>query len=210
MLWSQYKLGDCITLNIPSANLNSQKCVVIGRTLNVGRNTVTLIFRTEDDAKHAWALGVTGTVGAPPTVAQPPGTGDGALTTTDVTQLIYNSSYIGTPPSVAAAGTVSIPTHTRRYADKDVTVTGATGVIHGGTTGQTVAIYYDQADRSGGAVTYHTIVTSGGPSPDALASVTNPYRHFVGYGVVPASGTAGGGSVGGGGYGGGGGGWGEP
>jgi hypothetical protein len=41
--------------------------VIIGREINISRNTVTLIFRTETDAKHTWALGVAGTVSAPPT-----------------------------------------------------------------------------------------------------------------------------------------------
>ncbi|WP_341632080.1 hypothetical protein [Sphingomonas agri] len=75
-VWSQYKLGDCLTLNLPSANLASRKCVVIGRTLNPARNTVTLIFRTEDDAKHAWALGLTGSVSVAPTTTQAHGVGD--------------------------------------------------------------------------------------------------------------------------------------
>jgi hypothetical protein len=75
-VWAQLKLGDCVTLDLPSARLNSQKCVVIGRMINVTRNTVTLMFRTETDAKHTWALGVTGAVSTPPTVVQAPGTGD--------------------------------------------------------------------------------------------------------------------------------------
>jgi hypothetical protein len=76
LYWSQYKVGDCITLNLPSALLFNQKCVVIGRTLDADKNTVTLQFRTEDDAKHAWALGVTGTPPATSTTSFPPGIGD--------------------------------------------------------------------------------------------------------------------------------------
>jgi hypothetical protein len=75
-VWSQYKLGDCLTLNLPSANLVNRKCVVIGRTINVARNTITLIFRTEDDTKHTWALGLTGSVSTPPTTSQAHGIGD--------------------------------------------------------------------------------------------------------------------------------------
>lgn len=75
-VWSQYKLGDCLTLNLPSANLVSQKCVIIARQINPASNTVTLVFRTEDDSKHAWALGVTGSTTTPPPAPPAPGAGD--------------------------------------------------------------------------------------------------------------------------------------
>ena len=59
-----YKPGDCLTLNIPEANLNNQPVVVTNRTLDPATGIVTMTFRTETTAKHAWALGRTAT--APP------------------------------------------------------------------------------------------------------------------------------------------------
>jgi hypothetical protein len=90
LVWSQYKTGDCLALNLPSALLFNQKAVVIGRTLNIGRGTVTLEFRTEDDAKHAWALGLTGTTQPPPAVGTAPGGGD-VQSATDTATILRNS-----------------------------------------------------------------------------------------------------------------------
>jgi hypothetical protein len=59
-----YKPGDCLTLNIPEANLNNQPVVVTNRTLDPATAIVTMTFRTETAAKHAWALGRTSS--APP------------------------------------------------------------------------------------------------------------------------------------------------
>ena len=59
-----YKPGDCLTLNIPEANLNGQTAIVTNRTLDPATGIVTMTFRTETAAKHAWALGNTST--APP------------------------------------------------------------------------------------------------------------------------------------------------
>jgi hypothetical protein len=59
-----YKPGDCLTLNIPEANLNNQPVVVTNRTLDPATGIVTMTFRSETTAKHAWALGRTSS--APP------------------------------------------------------------------------------------------------------------------------------------------------
>lgn len=201
LYWSQYKMGDCLSLNIPSALLFNQKCVIIGRELDAANNTVRFDFRTEDDAKHSWALGTIG--GAPPatTIITPPGAGDGApLTTAQITSLISGSSTTGLgSPSIASTGNVTIPDHTRVYSDKSVAVTGAV-VATGATSGQFIVIYYDDPNRAGGAVTYQVAVAPASVGP-YLPSPTHPYRHFVMSGTVPASGTSGGtGGGGGGGY----------
>lgn len=62
-----YKPGDCLTLNIPEANLNNQPAVVTNRTLDPATGIVTMTFRTETAAKHAWAMGRTAS--APPSPA---------------------------------------------------------------------------------------------------------------------------------------------
>lgn len=126
--WSQYKLGDCLTLDLPSANLIDQKAIVIGRTVNVARNTVTLEFRTEDDAKHTWALSQTGAVSTAPTVIQPPGTGDSG-SSLDLTAILTNSY----PISLRALGV---------DAGSNATIT-----LDGGSTGVAFAIDYGTSPR---------------------------------------------------------------
>jgi hypothetical protein len=194
-VWSQYKLGDCLTLDLPKARLNSQKCVVIGRSVNVAKNTITLEFQTEDDAKHTWALGVAGTVTAPPTVAQPPGTGDGVETDLETQNFILGSGMTGMTFSVTipAGGNtqVTIGSHTRVYSDKSVSVNGNGGpVAVAAASGDAIYAYYDDTGRAGGAVTYHYLVLAGGTgdASSAFPSPTNPYRHNVFSWVVPASG----------------------
>jgi hypothetical protein len=63
--WIGYKPGDCVTINVPELNLVSQTAIVIGRALDPQSGVVTLTLKSETAAKHAFALGVTGT--APPT-----------------------------------------------------------------------------------------------------------------------------------------------
>jgi hypothetical protein len=198
LYWSQYKMGDCLTLNLPSALLFNQKAVIISRELDAASSTVRFELRTEDDAKHAWALGVTGTSPSA-TVGHTPGAGDNAnLTTPQITQLIADSSPIGLTFSIATTGAVTISNHTRVYADKSVSVTGtgAGSVATGGVSGDRVFIYYDDPTRAGGAVTYAFLKLAGGTgdTSPAFPSVSHPYRHFVCQGLVPASGTTSGGS----------------
>lgn len=208
--WSGYKVGDCLTLNVPKARLANQKCVIIGRTINPARNTITLVFQTEDDAKHSWALGVTGAVTTPPNVVQAPGAGDAVETTSDTTQLILTSSIEGLTFTVATSGAVTVSTHTRIYTDKSVSVTGATVAAPAGiAAGDVVAVIYRDPDRVGGAVTYQAVkVPTGSELPKP--SPGDPFVHTVAAAIVPSTGSTGGGSgVGtGGGGGGGGGGWG--
>lgn len=212
LYWAGYKVGDCLTLNIPSALLFNQKCVVIGRSLDPDKNTVTLEFRTEDDAKHAWALGVTGDAPPTTTVVQPPGTGDAFESESETTQKILLSSIDGLTTSIDTAGNVTISTHNRTYPDRTVSVTGDVVPPPAGTVADDIlAITYQDAAREGGAVAYSSVkVPIGSEMPKASAA--DPFLHAVWNGKVPATGTSSGGSgVGsGGGSGGGGGGWVDP
>jgi hypothetical protein len=145
----------------------------------------------------------------PPTVTQPTGP---VQPTYSVTSLIFNSTVSGLTFSIDSTGAVTISDHTRIYSDKSVSVTGTGGspLASGGASGDRVLVYYDDAARAGGAVTYAALVLTGGvgATDSAYASPDHPYRHFVCTGVVPASGSSSGGSgagTGGGGAGGGGG-----
>jgi hypothetical protein len=138
---------------------------------------------------------------------------------TYLTTLIRNSGTANLKFSIDSSGNITISTHGRLYDDFTVSVdgtpgtaadgTGGTPIATGAASGKLVLVYYDQQDRSGGAVTYqYSIITPGDDDSMAYASTTHPYRHFVLFAVVPASGSSSGGGAigtGGGGAGGGGG-----
>jgi len=69
-VWMGYKPGDCLTLDIDEAGLESQTAIIINRSLDPSSGMATLAFKTETDAKHAFALGETGV--APPTPSLTP------------------------------------------------------------------------------------------------------------------------------------------
>ncbi len=66
-----YRPGDCITLQIPEANLIGREVVIGQRELDVGTNGVTLVCRSEDNSKHAFALGKTTTPPPTPDLSNP-------------------------------------------------------------------------------------------------------------------------------------------
>ena len=109
-------------------------------------------------------------------------------------QAVYNSWIVERANgvevmSIASDGTLTIIDHTRRYADgfPDVAVTGAT-VSTGLAADVGRAVAYDDVPRAGGAVTYALYEND----VDAHASLANPGRHYMGYFVVPATGSTGG------------------
>jgi hypothetical protein len=108
---------------------------------------------------------------------------------------IYNSWIVeasqGTVVmSIASDGTLTIIDHTRRYPDgyPDTAVDGdviATGLA----VGDVRSVAYDDLSREGGAVTY----TLYADDNEARTSEANPGRHYMGYFIVPESGSSGGG-----------------
>lgn len=102
----------------------------------------------------------------------------------------------------ADPGEVIISNHDRVYTDKVVAVTGNTVTPSpAAAAGDLVGVYYDDANRVGGAVTYAYDVIPGGVGEiDQLySSAENPFRHFVALLEVPATGVTGGGTGAGGG-----------
>ena len=83
---------------------------------------------------------------------------------------------------VAATRSITVSAHTRRYPSGDKSVTAGT-VLSGLTYGGTFYVYYDQAGRSGGTVTFAATATLA----DAWASPTNSDRHYVGRITMPAN-----------------------
>tara|TARA_R110002073_G_scaffold120601_1_gene262636 strand:- start:10247 stop:14710 length:4464 start_codon:yes stop_codon:yes gene_type:complete len=60
----QLKGGDAFTITEAGFVLDGQKCIVVDREFDPGSSVVTITFRSETDAKHAYALGLSPT---PPT-----------------------------------------------------------------------------------------------------------------------------------------------
>lgn len=189
-----FRPGHCVTLGAdlgvhPSGAI---KAVIRRRNVDVQTGVITFTCEAETDAKHTAALGLTGT--APPVAARPTvqeieetrafnRVGPGELQS-----LITGRAMVDLDPPdgllEASDTTVTIETHTARYADKEVSVTGASlTLLEDGTTtiaslsaGTLLLIYYDDVQRAGGAVTMKATTTPG----NAYTSPDNPARHYVG------------------------------
>lgn len=203
----EYRPGDALTLDASCGLWPTDLLVIIQRRrVDPATGTVELELVGETSAKHAAALGSTATVSpAPPYYGGedydnviggntvPPGY---------IESLIINS-YVsgagGSPLSATDAGTdatIAIAAHDRVYSDKSVSLSA--GSLTGLPYSTDYWVYYDDPDRSGGAVTYVALDPSVDDPADAFNSPANPGRHNVGYITTPASG---GGGTGGGGAG---------
>jgi hypothetical protein len=205
LVWSQYKVGDCMTLNLPRAGLINSKAIVIGRHYDPAENTVVLEFRTEDDAKHDWALDIVASAPPPTTVVRPPGGGDDAAsspTTSQLQQDLRATYPTGLSVSSGDTGTsarVTLSAFTMQYP------TGAVAIATHTYTGLAYSTtYYPfcDVDASGDSTPTFGITTVYG---DSLNSTAHPKRvdlkRTVTTPVAGGSDTSGGGT--GGGYGGG-------
>lgn len=200
-----YDPGDGLTIDIDEANLVMVPVIVTSRSVAPETGEVTMTFMTRDPDVDAWALGQ---IGAAPAATPIVGAqerdeaagnnqnplGFGSILIAN--SFVANAGGTGGANPVSATDegtdvTIAIAVHDRVYADRTVecdpdTITGLTY-----STGY--LIYYDDADRQGGAVAYQATTTAN----DAINTATNPDRHFVGYVTTPAMG--GGGTTGGGG-----------
>jgi len=66
-----YQPGDLLTFDLPEAGLDGQDAVMISRTIDPTTLSVTASFVGETSAKHAYALGQTGTAPPTPTLLSP-------------------------------------------------------------------------------------------------------------------------------------------
>lgn len=94
--------GDAFTINEDGFALASQKCLVLSRAYDPARDVVTVTFRSETAAKHAWALGKTGVAPSSPTL----GTVDPSVVTTPSGSDWSIAAGTGTSPAVALTGAV--------------------------------------------------------------------------------------------------------
>lgn len=181
-----YRIGEAGTIDIPEAGLVNQLAVITGRAVNPATGAVTLTLESETTAKHAYALGLTGT--PPPTpVIRDTQEIDEAVSGGETTSGAVATSFaIGLTLTTEDDGDIVISNHTRRYTDghPDVAVTGTT-IASGLAAGTFRAIAYDDPDRLGGAVTYQLFADD----LDARVSPTNPARHYMGYVIVPTAGS---------------------
>lgn len=106
-IWMGYKPGDCLTHNIPELGLNGQKAILINRGFEPATGQVTHDFRSETEAKHAFALGQVGTAPPTPSLTSPdlstvpaPETGAWVLSGTSL------ASPSGSIPALVITGTV--------------------------------------------------------------------------------------------------------
>lgn len=189
-----YQPGDMLTLDIPEANLEEQDAVMVARSVDPATLTVTATFIGETAAKHTYALGLTGAAPPTPTII-PPEDRDTAKTENNAPPgydaALIAGSYVsgsgGNPLSATDAGsnaTITVAAHDRVYADKTVSV--SSGSLTGKAYSTLYFVYYDDAGRAGGSVTYATTTDPA----IAYNSSTYPDRHLVGYVTTPASGGA--------------------
>lgn len=204
-----FRPGDCLTIDLPDEGLELQDAVILRRVVEPGSMTVHLTLLGETASKHAFALGQTGT--APPTPALGQSGEDrdeiiaaAVLTPSGFVEALISASYVtDSDPAdglIQATDTViTIETHTRTYSDKTVSVTGATITLEDDGVTALVAsttyhVYYDDAGRTGGAITYKASQNS----QMAVNSPTNPTRHYLGSiitDVAAGAGTSSGGQI---------------
>lgn len=109
------------------------------------------------------------------------------------------STDLLTGEDASGSGKITIADHDWDYAGQAADISRIGGTITGLSLATRYYVYFDDATLTDTTPTYYASLTIG----DALNSTTNPYRHYLDYVDIPASGAppSGGGGTGGGGYG---------
>lgn len=197
-----YRPGDCLALDLPQLGLDTD-AIIVAREIDPATMQVRLTLIGETPAKHAYILGLTGVAPETPTLGQ---TGEEAdeiigenlLPPAYLAQLIAASYVTDADPAdglieaddTGSPLTITIETHTRTYTDTaaPVSITGDSITTEDDASTAFVPdvayhIYYDDATRAGGAVTY--LATQDAQS--AATSGANPARHYLGS-ITPSTG----------------------
>ena len=66
--WAEYRVGECLALDIPELLLTDLEVVIKGRSIDPATGKVTLTLDTETAGKHPVALGQTGSLPPPPMI----------------------------------------------------------------------------------------------------------------------------------------------
>lgn len=193
-----YGPGDCLHLDIPELGLDTD-AVILEREYDHAAMTTRFVFIGETPAKHAFALGKTGS--APPTASlvvqtsqeRDQAAADGLKPFGWQLSLIRAASIknprdaLDTPRSLLIANDagpdaeISVAKHDWDYVNgaSDITRTGA--VIGGLSYSTTYYVYFDDADLDNATPTYAATTdplagqnTSANPSRHALGRITTP------------------------------------
>lgn len=187
-----YRPGDCLTVDIPEASLSNREVVVREREIDGGNFGVTLTCRTEDPAKHPFALGKAGTPPPTPDLSVPPYNPPLPAPRTVYTITVFEGANF----PIASASANSITTNaitatiddTRVFEMPAVTISGlAAGTYHG--------VFYEIAT---GAMLALPQPATAQMASDAYVFVTWQATQNTGDGTYPVSPTPPGGYVGGG------------
>ena len=191
----KYGPGDMLTLALPDHDLDGVDAVIQDRSIDPATMVVTLTLMEETSGKHETVLALTGTAPPPPTLVSPEDRDDISSAIIDPTndQLLIQNSYpvglsIASSDVGGTSANITISSHTRRYADRDVAITGTTLTALANAT--TYWLYYDDPDRADTTPVFVATATAA----DAYLSPDAPTRHFVGSITTAA---VGGGSTGG-------------
>ncbi|HEY1605628.1 MAG TPA: hypothetical protein VGF77_08505 [Allosphingosinicella sp.] len=189
-----YIMGEALTVDILEFGLVAQLCTIIGKSFDPLHGIVTLTLETETNAKHAFALGRSGT--APPSPALTTGEDmdgvvsggslalDASVATAIRSAYILATTDVLTGADVSGVGMITIADHIWDYPTlaAETAVTG--GTITGLTLGTRYYVYFDDETLTATAPTYQASLTLG----PASNSSDNPYRHYLGYVDLPAAG----------------------
>ena len=179
-----YGSGEAISLNMPNLGLIGT-FIIESRSFDPLSAITTTILRTETASKHPFALGATTTPPDAPALvlgedldnAQFSAAGGVAAIETMIATSWTKSLVI----TATGGGEISLSNHSRIYPDETISVLGDT--ITGLNLDTRYSVYYDDADRNGGAVTY--VATTA--HDEAQTSEETPSRHFIGYVTTPAA-----------------------
>jgi hypothetical protein len=204
--WRIFKPGECIEVDLPSLEFSGD-AIILQREIDPATMKVKLTLIGETPAKHAYALGQTGTPPPTPALGQTSEERDDiALSAADppgfLSQLVLSSYVTDADPldglMQATDASITIEAHTRNYSDKSVSVTGDTlteDVDSNPLSADTLYhIYYDDGGRQGGVAIYHATTIPA----DAANSAATPFRHYLGSiktDVVGGTGTVEGGQI---------------
>lgn len=212
----EYRINDALEIGADLSEETGlpagQVVVIVGRVVDPATGIVTLTLVTETAAKHAFALGQTGTAPPVPELTDPEDLDDvvsgNRLTKAEKQNIIRNSYSKGltvTGQDNAGDGEIVISDHTRDYpgSTADVAITGTT--LTGLTLGAKYYLYYDDSTLADTAPTFAATTSFA----ESINSSTNPFRHDLkrvvtipGSGGTPTTGGSTGGGYGGGGDGG--------
>lgn len=185
----KYGPGDLLIVDLPDDGLVAQPCVILKRLPMPDRMAWKFTLRSETQEKHAFALGRTAVAPPVPMLRSTEELDGVAAPVQDAAALqlaIAGSFPIGLTITAAADGAITISDHVRRYNDghPDVAVAGAV-IASGLAAGDFRAIYYDDPARTGGPVAYELDVDD----IAARASPSHPGRHYIGYAIIPTTGS---------------------